>query len=632
MRPKMHVFCVLLYITQTLVCVTAQQCNAGYNEIGGECVACERGSYRTGTGNVACTKCGPGTYSVTLGATSSTTCLACPQNSGASWFGSYTSACACNPGYTGGNFISRYSTTACVRFVALTPKPSIASVSTRNNAVIGSSMLPTYNALGGPNGNGHVSFNRANSQYLSSVSSALGLTTNGGFAMVIVFRLTGVPVDSEIILNMVSAGGGLQIYRKNIQADLVISWPDLFDDSTDGWPATANTVVQNSWHTLTVCSRASTTELLWQLNSNEFGGQSWTGWTFPDVTASFSLGTSSFQHALNADIAGFFFVDEWMTLEALMAIANEMLNGVDLTNTTCPSGNICTPCPTGTYKTSIGSVACRACSCSALTCHASTGCTCEAGYTGPKGGPCTTCSAGQYKNEPGNMQCQDDPTFTFDCSDFAMGGWYDGMCLDPWMIGEGVCSKCCASCGHVCPGGGSGIITGSCTSCTAGKYSSTQGATTSAVCVDCVAGTYSTTVGATVCTACGAGKYSATEGATGAVTCKYCGPGKYSTTVGATTCLACANNSGSICPICTLPTSCSCNKGYTGPGGGPCTACAAGKYKTIHGSVACISCGSGQYSATAATTCLACHANSTSPVGSSAAASCVCDPGYQPGA
>jgi hypothetical protein len=46
--------------------------------------------------------------------------------------------------------------------------------------------LSQYNALGGPNGNGHVSFNRANSQYLSSVSSALGLTTNGGFGMIVV--------------------------------------------------------------------------------------------------------------------------------------------------------------------------------------------------------------------------------------------------------------------------------------------------------------------------------------------------------------------------------------------------------------------------------------------------------------
>jgi hypothetical protein len=191
---------------------------------------------------------------------------------------------------------------------------------------------------------------------------------------------------------------------------------------------------------------------------------------------SFSLGTSSFQHDLNADIAGFFFVDEWMTLEALTTIVNDMLNGMDLTNTTCPSGNICTQCPTRTYKTSIVSVTCTSCSCSALTCHASTGCTYNTGYTDPKGDPCTTCSVGQYKNEPGNIQYQDDPAFAFDCFDFTNGKYTDGMCLDPYLLGLGVCSKCCASCGHVCPGGGSGISTGLCTTCSTGKYSSTQGA------------------------------------------------------------------------------------------------------------------------------------------------------------
>ena len=58
---------------------------------------------------------------------------------------------------------------------------------------------------------------------------------------------------------------------------------------------------------------------------------------------------------------------------------------------------------------------------------------------------------------------------------------------------------------------------------------------------------------------------------------------------------------------------CGCNAGYTGPDGGPCVACADAKYKDTMGSSAC----------------LMCHTNSG--VGSSAAASCVCDLGYQPG-
>ncbi len=42
------------------------------------------------------------------------------------------------------------------------------SGSTRASAPVGSAILPVYNAAGGPQGKGHVSFNRANSQYLDA--------------------------------------------------------------------------------------------------------------------------------------------------------------------------------------------------------------------------------------------------------------------------------------------------------------------------------------------------------------------------------------------------------------------------------------------------------------------------------
>ena len=79
------------------------------------------------------------------------------------------SVLGCPAGYTGGNFIGSYSTTACDRFVALiTWKPSFVSVSTRANAGVGT--LPTYDALGGPNGKGCVTFDRTLLQYLDSGS------------------------------------------------------------------------------------------------------------------------------------------------------------------------------------------------------------------------------------------------------------------------------------------------------------------------------------------------------------------------------------------------------------------------------------------------------------------------------
>jgi hypothetical protein len=66
--------------------------------------------------------------------------------------------------------------------------------------------------------------------------------------------------------------------------------------------------------------------------------------------------------------------------------------------------------------------------------------------------------------------------------------------------------------------------------------------------------------------------------------------------------------------------------------GGTCAACVAGKYQINTSSTVCTPCAAGTYSPTAAATsaaaCLACPANSNSPAGSTAAASCVCNVGF----
>jgi syndecan 4 len=96
-------------------------------------------------------------------------------------------------------------------------------------------------------------------------------------------------------------------------------------------------------------------------------------------------------------------------------------------------------------------------------------------------------------------------------------------------------------------------------------------------------------------------------------------------------CLFCPTNSNSPSGS-SARASCICNRGFTGPDGGPCTVCVAGKYKTTTGSVVCTDCGAGTYSttlgATAAATCLACPANSNSPAGSTTSTSCTCNVGF----
>lgn len=71
-------------------------CNAGYEVNGTSCSACSAGSYKTANGNFTCTKCPIDTYSVTLGATSPSTCLSCGLHL-TSPLGS--SSCTCRSGY-----------------------------------------------------------------------------------------------------------------------------------------------------------------------------------------------------------------------------------------------------------------------------------------------------------------------------------------------------------------------------------------------------------------------------------------------------------------------------------------------------------------------------------------------------
>jgi hypothetical protein len=44
--------------------------------------------------------------------------------------------------------------------------------------------LPLYNSLGGPQGRGHVTFDRTKNQYLDAGSRTLNIATNGGLTMV----------------------------------------------------------------------------------------------------------------------------------------------------------------------------------------------------------------------------------------------------------------------------------------------------------------------------------------------------------------------------------------------------------------------------------------------------------------
>ena len=77
-------------------------CPAGSTGLPGACLLCVAGKYKTSTGSAACTDCGAGSYSVTVGATAAGACVVCPVNSYSVVVGaSSVSTCTCNAGYTG---------------------------------------------------------------------------------------------------------------------------------------------------------------------------------------------------------------------------------------------------------------------------------------------------------------------------------------------------------------------------------------------------------------------------------------------------------------------------------------------------------------------------------------------------
>jgi hypothetical protein len=431
--------------------------------------------------------------------------------------------CTCNAGYTGGNFIGPYSTTACGRFLALIPqKPSFASVATRNNAAQGS--LPTYDALGGPNGNGHVSFDRT--QWLGTGIRTWNSHTNGGLTVLMLLRFSGVS-NFETPLHFWKSDHfiDMTLKRNGIHGNMYFVLYNGYNPSyVVGAVVTTNNLVAG-WNWIICQWDVSTNQMSIQMNSGTIVAKSLSqAWSDRQV-GNIVLGRD-FSNTANfgGDIAGAFVVDEYLNSLAITEIYNSMASGVDMTNTICPSGNACTGCPSRTYKNTIGSSNCSWCgpgSTSPVASTSSAACVlpvCDAGYTSLLVSPyCAACQPGTYKSDTGRAACLLCPT-----------GQYS-------VEGQSACTNCSVgtyyttTCGNVCSSG--------CTSCPVGTYGRATGTT---VCASCEAGTYSATTGLSACTRCAVGTF---QGSTNSTTCAPCGNGA-SSAAGSTSNTQCVCEAG----------------------------------------------------------------------------------------
>lgn len=605
-------------------------CVAGYTGADGlECAACAVNTYKTTTGSAACTACVENTMTLAIGSTNINHCI-------------------CTPGYTAGgssvNLLAPYSSTVCTRFIAMTYKPSFASVATRNNVGVGSAIMPTYNPTGGPNGKGHVSFDTTKFQYLDSGPRTLNMNTNGGLTIVVVVKFirSGESGDGydERVLDFGSFGPDVwptsDLYKSNMrihrQIDGVVfrinNTPLSSADSVNFLQLNAmQTINIGSWTTIVVTCNAGTLECQISINGvlkqqkrsvDLFtnADKPFTDHTYANTYLGRNRDPTKLSHFFHGDIAGVFVVDEYMSAGATTDIADAMKQGMDLTTVCDGSAGGCTGCSAGKYKVSPGPAACTDCGANtyseamaasaAGTCvscpgdagtavsvagnGALNGCKCNLGYTGPDGSACSACVAGSYKPATGSMVCATCDTGKFSTAVARTDVATCQTCpLNSNTVGAG----------HDAPG--------DCT-CNAG-YTGADGVW----CDACVPGKFKSITGSSECLSCGEGKYSTVLASVGG----HC-----------TNCPANTNApaaSGS-------PVACTCNAGSTGGGGTTaCTLCVAGTFKVATGPAACSICPADWYSTevgATSDTCLQCPENSIAPSGSDELTDCVCKPGY----
>ena len=199
----------------------------------------------------------------------------------------------------------------------------------------------------------------------------------------------------------------------------------------------------------------------------------------------------------------------------------------------------CTSCPVGTYKSSVGDIACSPCPTRAVPLTtlqpgaiASAACTCSAGYRIDEMNPdrCKDCGDGYFCLGGSHQEaCVDERT----TATATAASPNDCLCADGASLNDttGQCDLCR-------PGRFKGVVGNDpCSECVAGQFSELG----YDACKDCRAGRFSAT-GAGTCELCPAGRYSLVDLATSVESCILCPIGTWSHDTGAkseTTCIPC---------------------------------------------------------------------------------------------
>jgi hypothetical protein len=233
---------------------------------------------------------------------------------------------------------------------------------------LGSAILPVYSASGGPHGKGHITFNRTQEQYLDAGRRTLNIATNGGLTIVAVVRFTGTPGYNETFIDL---GSGLRfnnikIFREKTSSTLLVELVNggsltPWEGSLAAEISASDVIVQNEWLTIVVRYLESTRTYWLTVNNVGYTGAS-EAVTDRTVSVTWIGKPQPGPDFFNGDVAGVFVVDEYLTADATSAIADAMVRGVDLTDTSAASA--CTACGAGKYGNVTGQISeasCKAC-------------------------------------------------------------------------------------------------------------------------------------------------------------------------------------------------------------------------------------------------------------------------------
>ena len=235
-------------------------------------------------------------------------------------------------------------------FLTLIPgnPPKVVSPLEWYAAAVGSTVLPAYNAQGGPLGKGHVRFDRTQTQYLDGGARTFNIASNGGFTVVAVVRFRGSPGFSERVVDFGNGAGdnNIVVSRKETSSDLIL---DVYEGGNLVCEVSGSSaIVQDQWMAIVARYRAQDRNFTLVVNG-QLAGSTTANVALTDKTLNGTyVGRSHWNHDyFNGDIAGLYVNDEYASDEKSALIADALKEGLDLTElpcNNCQSRNVTTHC------------------------------------------------------------------------------------------------------------------------------------------------------------------------------------------------------------------------------------------------------------------------------------------------